>query len=98
MRFTRNVHFDIKPGKEKEFKTTFDNEVVPVMKKQDGFEGELALLNEQQKGIGISLWENKESAESYRTNAYPKVLETLRPVIQGEPRVEMFQVATSTLS
>ena len=36
MRFTRNVEFEIKPGKANEFKTKFDSEVVPMLKKQDG--------------------------------------------------------------
>jgi quinol monooxygenase YgiN len=97
MRFTRHVEFDILPGKEKAFRSTFDNEVVPVMKKQNGFRGELALVDEKNHAIGISLWENRESAEQYRTNTYPKVLETLKPMIQGSPKVETYEVATTTL-
>lgn len=98
MRFTRHVEFDIQPGKEKQFRSTFDNEVVPLMKKQKGFKGELALLDEKNHAIGISLWENRESAEQYRTSTYPQVLEKLQPVIKGSPNVETYEVATSTLN
>lgn len=97
MRFTRNVEFEIKPGKANEFKTKFDNEVVPMLKKQDGFRGELSLVNPQNHAIGISMWDSEKSAELYRTETYPKVLKTLEPLIQGTPSVETYEVATSTI-
>jgi heme-degrading monooxygenase HmoA len=91
------VEFEIKPGKASEFKTKFDNDVVPMLKKQDGFRGELSLVNPQNRAIGISVWDSEKSAEQYRTDTYPKVLKTLESLIQGTPRVEMFEVATSTI-
>lgn len=94
--YTRNVQFDIKPGKSQEFTSTMEKEIVPLMKKQDGFRGELALVNENH-AIGISLWDSQKHAEAYRTNTYPKVLETLKPVIQGTPSVENFDLAVTTL-
>ncbi|CAN5345611.1 hypothetical protein BH18GEM1_BH18GEM1_11710 [soil metagenome] len=96
--YTRNVRFEIKPGKGQEFKTTFDKDIMPLMKKQAGFRGELALVNEDNRGIGISLWDSREHAEEYRTNTYPKVLETLKPVLEGTPSVEIYEVAGTTLS
>lgn len=97
MRFTRNVQFEIKPGKAEEFKTKFDSEVVPMLKKQNGFRGELSLVNPKNRAIGISMWDSEKSAETYRTETYPKVLKSLESLILGTPRVEMFQVATSTI-
>ena len=38
MRFARNVQFQIKNGKEQEFNTLFEKEVLPVLRKQDGFQ------------------------------------------------------------
>ncbi|MGH7549361.1 MAG: antibiotic biosynthesis monooxygenase family protein [Gemmatimonadota bacterium] len=93
---TRSVQFEIKPGKGQEFKTTMEKEILPLMKRQEGFRGELAMVNDD-RGIGISLWDNREHAEEYRTNTYPKVLETLKPVIQGTPSVESFDLAVTTL-
>lgn len=97
MRVTRNVEFEIKPGKAEEFKTKFDNDVVPMLKKQDGFRGELSLVNPQNRAIGISVWDTEKHAETYRTETYPKVLKTLESLIQGTPSVETYQVATSTI-
>ena len=49
MQYARNVHFQIKPGKEKEFTTLFENEVLPMLRKQNGFQNELTLVNPQQE-------------------------------------------------
>jgi quinol monooxygenase YgiN len=93
--FTRNVRFDIKPGKSQEFKNVMENDVLPILKKQDGFRGELALVNENH-AVGISCWDTEKSAETYRTETYPRVLETLKPVIQGTASVETYDLASTT--
>jgi quinol monooxygenase YgiN len=96
MQFARNVHFQIKPGKEKEFTTLFENEVLPVLRKQSGFQNELALVNPN-GAIGVSLWNDRQSAEAYNTSTYPQILEKLNPVIVGTPKVETYDVAATTL-
>ena len=93
--FTRNVQFELKPGKSQEFKNTMEKDIMPLMKKQDGFRGELALVNEKH-AVGISVWETPKHAETYRTHTYPQVLETLKPVIVGTPSVETFDIAATT--
>ncbi|HUP18465.1 MAG TPA: antibiotic biosynthesis monooxygenase [Gemmatimonadota bacterium] len=93
--FTRNVQFAIKPGQSQEFKNVMEKDILPIMKKQDGFRGELALVNENH-AVGISTWDTEKHAEAYRTNTYPKVLESLKNVIQGTPSVETFDVASTT--
>jgi len=98
MRYTRNVEFEIKPGKAEEFKSKFDGEVVPMLKKQDGFRGELSLVNPENHALGISMWDSEKNAELYRTDTYPKVLDLLKGLIVGTPRVATFTVATSTIS
>ena len=37
MRYARNVHFQIKSGKEQEFAGLFEKDVVPMLRKQNGF-------------------------------------------------------------
>ncbi len=39
MKFARNVHFQIKSGKETEFNNLFEKEVLPMLRKQNGFPG-----------------------------------------------------------
>ena len=96
MQFARNVHFKIKNGKEKEFTTLFEKEVIPMLRKQSGFQNELTLVNPD-GALGISVWENRKSAEAYQTSTYPQILEKLNPVIVGTPQVEMYDVTATTL-
>jgi hypothetical protein len=44
----------------------------------------------------ISLWENKNAADTYNTNTYPTVLKTLARFIEGTPQVHTFDVVSST--
>jgi quinol monooxygenase YgiN len=96
MQFARNVHFQIKNGKEKEFTTLFENEVIPMLRKQNGFRNELTLVNPD-GAVGISLWEDRKSAETYNTSTYPQILAKLNPVIVGTPTVKTYDVTATTL-
>ena len=48
----------------------FEKEVVPMLRKQNGFLEEVTLVNPK-NAIGISLWDNRQSAEAYQTGTYP---------------------------
>ncbi len=94
MRFARNVHFQIKSGKEQEFTSLFEKDVLPMLRKQSGFLEEVTLVNP--KGAhSISLWDNRQNADTYQTATYPQALAKLTPVIEGTPTVETFENATS---
>jgi hypothetical protein len=76
---------------------TFENEILPLLRKQNGFKDEITLSNPgSQDAIAISLWENKANAEAYNTSAYPQVLRTLARMIDGTPKVQTFEAVTST--
>ena len=93
----RSVRFDLAKNKTDEFHTLFKNEVLPMLKKQDGFKNEL-LLVENDHVLAISLWNNADSAAKYETATYPQMDRTLRPVMAGQPTVETFQYdALSTI-
>ena len=94
MRFARNVHFQIKSGKETEFNTLFEKEVLPMLRKQAGFQEEVALVNPKGADF-ISLWDNRKNAETYETATYPQVLAKLTPFIVGTPKVETYESASS---
>ena len=94
MRFAREINFQIKNGKEKEFAGLFENEVVPMLRKQAGFQQEVTFVNP--KGAhAISVWDDRKSAETYQTETYPKVLAKLTTVIEGNPTVETYETASS---
>ncbi len=96
MKFARNVHFQIKSGREKDFNTLFANEVLPLLKKQEGFKQELMLVN-RNVAVGISLWDDRKYADTYQTATFPKIVEKLTPLLEGSPRVETYDVGMSTL-
>ena len=94
MRFARNVQFHIKNGKEVEFNNLFEKEVLPVLRKQDGFQEEITLVNPKGAQF-ISLWDNQKNAQAYETSTYPQLLAKLTPFIEGTPRVETYETASS---
>jgi hypothetical protein len=94
MRFARNVHFQIKSGKETELNNLFEKEVLPMLFKQNGFQEELTLVNPKDAHF-ISLWDNRKNAETYETVTYPHVLAKLAPFIDGTPRVETYETAST---
>ena len=96
MQIARNVQFTIRSGKQQDFNTVFETKVLPVLQKQEGFEDSLILTNGE-KGIGISLWKSRASAENYAKTSYTQVLEALKPVIDGTPVVQVCEVPFTTL-
>jgi len=94
MKFARNVHFQIKKGKETEFTNLFEKEVVPILRNQNGFQEEVTLLNPKGAEF-ISLWDSKKNAETYEDVAYPKVLAKLTAFLDGTPKVETYEHASS---
>lgn len=86
----RSVRFDIATDKNDEFHTLFRNEVLPILKKQDGFKDELLLVKDQHV-LAISVWDDLDSARKYESTTYPQLDRTLRPVMSGKPTVETFK-------
>jgi hypothetical protein len=95
--FARNVLFHLKPNTRSEYLLTFENQVLPLLRKQQGFKDEITLCNfGSTDAIAISLWENKADADNYDTSTYPHVLKTLERVIDGTPKVQTFASVIST--
>ena len=94
MKFARNVHFQIKSGKETEFNNLFEKEVLPMLRKQNGFQEEVTLVNPKGASF-ISLWDNRKNAETYETATYPQILAKLTAFIVGTPNVETYETASS---
>jgi heme-degrading monooxygenase HmoA len=96
--FARNVSFHVKANTLSDYTRTFEKEVLPMLRKQNGFQDELTFAGPGGVDVmAISLWENKKDAENYNTNTYPQVLKTLARFIEGTPQVHTFDVVTSTL-
>ncbi len=75
----------------------FESQVLPVLRQQTGFQDELALLDHN-RGLLISFWDDRKNAELYHNTVFPKLVEKLNPMFQTPPKVETYEVATSTFA
>jgi hypothetical protein len=95
--FARTVRMELKPNSVAEFTQLLEKDVIPVLRKQRGFKDEIAFApTDGKEAIAISLWEERENAESYNRAIYPEVLKTLAKVIVGTPQVHTLEVTNST--
>ena len=95
--YARNVSFHLKPGRTAEFTRLLDQDIIPMLRKQKGFQDEIALVAPGgTDAVGISVWDLKENAETYARGAYPGVLKALQPVVEGTPQVQTYEVSNST--
>ena len=95
--FARNVSMRLKPNSVTEFTRTLENEVIPLLRKQKGFQDEITfVVPGGTEAVGVSLWDQKENAEAYDRGTYPQVLNALSKVIEGTPNVQAYEVSNST--
>jgi hypothetical protein len=95
--YARNVSISLKPNTASEFTQTLEKDILPLLRKQNGFKDEITFLGADGKdAIAISLWDRKESADAYGRDTYPQVLKGLAKVVDGTPEVHSYEVANST--
>ncbi len=95
--FARSVSLHLKPNRVEEFTHIIENEVIPLLRKQKGFQDEITLVApEGLTAIGISFWDQKENAEAYSRTTYPEVQKALAKVVEGTPQVQTHEVSNST--
>ena len=96
--FTRTLTFKLKANSTQEFTRLNESNIIPLLRKQNGFRDELTFIApERSEALVISLWDTKENAEAYNRTGYPEVLKTLSSVIDGTPKMETFELSSSTL-
>jgi len=95
--FTRNVIMHLKPNSVKQYTNTLENEIIPLLRKQKGFQDEISFVNlNGTEATGISMWKTKEDAEAYGRTTYKKVITALAAVIEGTPEVTTGEITNST--
>jgi len=93
----RTVNLSLKPNSIVEFTHTIEKEVLPMLRKQNGFQDEITfIVPGGAEAVGISLWDQKDQADTYNRGVYKDVLKALAKVIEGTPRVQTFEVSNST--
>ena len=95
--FARIVAMQLKPNARQEFTKEFENQIIPTLRKQQGFMDEMLFVDPGgPEVVAISLWDSKQSAETYNRTTYPEVLKTLTKLIERTPEIRTLEVAYST--
>lgn len=94
----RYVQVTIKPERVNEFRTLYENEILPLLQRQSGFLDEISLVTENKidRHVALTLWKTKSDVESFHRREYPRMLEMLKPFVIGTPTLEYFTVEHST--
>jgi heme-degrading monooxygenase HmoA len=95
--YARRVSMKLKPNSITAFTQSLEKEVIPMLRKQKGFQDEITfVVPDGTKVLAISLWDKAESADAYNSGDYTKVIQILSKVVEGTPSVENYEVANST--
>jgi hypothetical protein len=95
--FARRIYMHLKLNSLTEFTHKVEMEIIPLLRKQSGFQDEITFVSPGGKeAFALSLWDKAEDAEAYNHGTYPTVAKIMAAVIEGSPRVETFEVANST--
>ncbi|MGB9233864.1 MAG: hypothetical protein WCC04_05575 [Terriglobales bacterium] len=81
--FTRILEFVPKMEKKEELIRVLKNEVLPILKKQQGFLEILPFFPEvkNEKALAVTLWAEKKDVERYEKDWFPKVEEMIKPYV-----------------
>jgi quinol monooxygenase YgiN len=96
--YARLIQLSAKSGQSRDLSKAMQERVLPILKRQAGFVDAIALASDTERDqfVGISIWKSKEDAERYMAGQAPQILQSLKPLIQGEPTFRTFNVEAST--
>ena len=95
--FARTVRIQLKPNSVAEFTRTLENDIIPLLRKQPGFQDEIAfVVPGGTEAVSISVWDQKANAEAYARGTYSQVLKAVANVVEGMPQVDTHEVSNST--
>ena len=98
--FARLVEATAKPGKRNEIMTILASDLLPLLKKQQGFVDAVGLLGDTSpdEGVTLTFWTAKDDAEKfYATQEFKsKILDRITPLLLEGMKVRTFNVEAST--
>ena len=95
--FARRVTMHLKPESAAKFPEVLEKEILPLLRKQSGFQDEMVFLSQDgTKAWALSLWDRKESADTYVRETYPQIEKLVTPLVEGTPNVGSYNVLNST--
>lgn len=91
--FTHHITMNLKANSAPELSRVIENEIIPMLRKQKGFCGEVTSITAaRSSATSDSYWETMEDAEAYHRTGYQESLKSLADVIVGLPMVSTFEV------
>ena len=95
--YARRVSMKLKPNSTLEFTQRLEKDVIPLLRKQSGFQDEITFIAPGgTEAFGLSLWDTKQNADNYNRGGYAEVTKILAKVLDGTPKLETYEVANST--
>jgi hypothetical protein len=96
--FARHVTLQLKKGVVSEFPRFIEKDILPQLRKQNGFLEEIVLIAPNQiEAVAISLWETKKYADKYNREFYPEIVKLLNKYVEGIPVVKEFEVPYASI-
>jgi quinol monooxygenase YgiN len=95
--YARMIQLTAKSGQGKDLSKVMQERALPLLKQQPGFVDALALHSDTapDQFVGITIWKSKEDADKYLGGQAGQVLESIKPLLDGEPAFRTFNVAAS---
>ena len=95
--YARRVSMKLKPNSTAEFTQRLEKEIIPMLRKQNGFRDEITFVAPGgADAFGVSLWDTKQHADDYNRGGYAEVTKILEKLLDGTPKLETYEVANST--
>lgn len=95
--FVRKLSIHLKANTLAQFTTILEKEIVPVLRKQQGFKHQITFATPGSSDVlAIGFWDSQKDAETYGRTVYNDVLKMLASVIDGTPKLETTEVLQST--
>ncbi len=95
--FAQTVQLLIKPQFIHEITKIIDQEIIPLLSKQNGFQNQMTfVVPSGMAAFAISLWDRKENADAYTHDLLPVMLKALSNLFHGTPKLQTFEVSNST--
>ena len=95
--FARKVAARLKPNSLTEFTNLMECEILPWLRKQEGFVDLITLAAPDGIEVAtISFWDHKGNAQAHNSSDYPEMLEILGKILDGTPYVKTFEVVRPT--
>jgi len=97
--YARMVQFTAKQGQGKDVSKVMQERGLPTLKQQPGFIDALGLNSDTESNqfVAITIWKSKEDADKALASQGQQLLQSIRPLLEGDPSIRTFNVEASTM-